>query len=156
MTIDWLSDLTGLVFQDIDPARSGQDALALLPPERLLQAVTRVNDHKFFIEDLTVADVREGLLLSYHFCQYEPHLRLTLRTMVTHEQPTLSSISAIFPGANWHEREAAEMFGLVFSGHPHLQPLLLDDQTPGPPPLLKMPEARRGLADLLLAVAGQA
>ena len=39
----------------------------------------------------------------------------------------------MFGGANWHEREAAEMFGIVFEGHPHLVKLYLPDGFLGHP-----------------------
>jgi NADH-quinone oxidoreductase subunit C len=37
------------------------------------------------------------------------------------------SISEVFPGANWHERETHEFFGIRFLGHPNLSPLLLPE-----------------------------
>jgi len=37
------------------------------------------------------------------------------------------TISAVFPGANWHERETHDFFGIRFAGHPNLIPLLLPE-----------------------------
>lgn len=56
-----------------------------------------------------------------------------LRTSCPREDPRLASLVEVFAGAAWHEREAAEMFGLVFEGHPHLVPLLLPDGFVGHP-----------------------
>ncbi len=56
-----------------------------------------------------------------------------LRTSVPREDPRLPSLVGVFAGAAWHEREAAEMFGLVFDGHPDLAPLLLPDGFVGHP-----------------------
>jgi len=56
-----------------------------------------------------------------------------LRTSVPREDPRLPSLVKVFAGAAWHEREAAEMFGIVFEGHPHLVPLLLPDGFQGHP-----------------------
>jgi NADH-quinone oxidoreductase subunit C len=53
--------------------------------------------------------------------------RIVIRVRVSRENPELPSISKIFGGANWHEREAHDMFGFVFSGHPDLSPLLLPE-----------------------------
>lgn len=47
-------------------------------------------------------------------------------TRVARDQPRLPSASAVIAGANWAEREAAEMFGMVFTDHPDPTPLLLD------------------------------
>ncbi len=48
-------------------------------------------------------------------------------------EPRCPTLSEIYPGANWHEREAAELFGIVFDGHPHLVKLLLPEQFEGHP-----------------------
>ncbi|HEX9235806.1 MAG TPA: NADH-quinone oxidoreductase subunit C [Actinomycetota bacterium] len=48
-------------------------------------------------------------------------------------EPRCPTLSDVYPGANWHEREAAELFGVVFDGHPHLVKLLLPEQFEGHP-----------------------
>lgn len=48
-----------------------------------------------------------------------------LRTTCPFDDPHLVSLTPAFAGAAWHERQAAEMLGLVFDGHPALTPLLL-------------------------------
>jgi NADH-quinone oxidoreductase subunit C len=48
-------------------------------------------------------------------------------------EPHCPSIHDIWPGANWFEREAAELFGIVFDGHPHLVKLVLPEQFEGHP-----------------------
>ena len=45
----------------------------------------------------------------------------------------IDSVSDVYPGANWHEREAAEMFGIDFSGHPDLEKLYLPEAFEGYP-----------------------
>lgn len=50
-----------------------------------------------------------------------------VRTTVPRDDPTLASITPSFAGADWHERETAEMYGLTFVGHPRPGPLLLPD-----------------------------
>jgi len=47
--------------------------------------------------------------------------------------PSIDSIADVYPGANWHEREAAEMFGIDFAGHPDLTKLYLPDGFEGHP-----------------------
>ncbi len=58
---------------------------------------------------------------------------LLLRTTVDHECPELPTATGLFAGAAWHERETHEMFGVVFTGHPGLTPLLLPDSFEGHP-----------------------
>lgn len=58
---------------------------------------------------------------------------LLLRTLVPVADLRLPTATGLFRGANWHEREAHEMFGLAFTGHPNLDPLLLPDGFEGTP-----------------------
>lgn len=50
-----------------------------------------------------------------------------LRTRCPREDPRIASLTAVFGGAAWHEREIAEMFGLTVDGHPDPRPLLLPE-----------------------------
>ncbi|MDX3215497.1 NADH-quinone oxidoreductase subunit C, partial [Streptomyces sp. ME02-6991-2B] len=59
--------------------------------------------------------------------------RLMIRTTVPHEAPALPTAVGVYAGAAWHERETHEMFGVDFTGHPHLLPLLLPDGFEGYP-----------------------
>lgn len=49
------------------------------------------------------------------------------------DEPTCPTISDLYPGANWHERETWELFGIKFEGHPQLVKLLLPEQFEGFP-----------------------
>ncbi|MFF4184399.1 NADH-quinone oxidoreductase subunit C [Streptomyces sp. NPDC001691] len=59
--------------------------------------------------------------------------RLLVRTTVPHAAPVLPSAVDVYAGAAWHERETHEMFGVDFTDHPHLVPLLLPDSFEGHP-----------------------
>jgi NADH:ubiquinone oxidoreductase subunit C len=59
--------------------------------------------------------------------------RLLVRTTLPHESPALPTATAVYAGAAWHERETYEMFGITFTGHPHLVPLLLPEGFEGHP-----------------------
>jgi NADH-quinone oxidoreductase subunit C len=53
--------------------------------------------------------------------------RVVVRTRVPRANPEVPSINQIYPGANWHERETHDFFGIRFVGHPYLKPLLLPE-----------------------------
>jgi NADH-quinone oxidoreductase subunit C len=53
--------------------------------------------------------------------------------LVPKKDPVIDSLVPVFAGAEWHEREAAEMFGLDFAGHPNLINLYLPDRFEGNP-----------------------
>jgi len=62
-----------------------------------------------------------------------PVLHVLVRTRVGRTDPVLTSATAVYAGAAWHERETAEMFGIGFEGHPSLDPLLLPEGFEGHP-----------------------
>ncbi|WP_328763376.1 NADH-quinone oxidoreductase subunit C [Streptomyces sp. NBC_00272] len=76
-----------------------------------------------------------GFRICAHVVSLENHRvrRLLLRTTVPHSAPSLPSAVAVYAGAEWHERETFEMFGVVFTDHPHLVPLLLPENFEGHP-----------------------
>ncbi len=63
----------------------------------------------------------------YDFSHYQENCRVVVRTRVPRDNPELPTISSIFQGANWHERETHDFFGIRFLGHPDLTPLLLPE-----------------------------
>jgi NADH-quinone oxidoreductase subunit C len=63
----------------------------------------------------------------YHLLSIEHNLRLRVRVYCEDDDfPAVDSVVEIWPGANWFEREAFDMFGIVFTGHPDLRRLLTD------------------------------
>ena len=58
---------------------------------------------------------------------------VTLSTDISKTDPRLPTLVGVFGGANWHEREASEMFGIEFEGHPNLSNLYLTDEFEGHP-----------------------
>lgn len=61
----------------------------------------------------------------YHLLSPKKNLRVRVKAM-TDEATPVPSICGIFPGANWFEREAYDMYGILFTGHPELRRLLTD------------------------------
>jgi NADH-quinone oxidoreductase subunit C len=83
--------------------------------------------------DLTVVDrlKREGRFeLVYLFYSMERHEWLRLKTTTDGEAP---SIASMVPAANWYEREAFDLFGIDFKGHPNLVRIMLPDTWQGHP-----------------------
>lgn len=59
--------------------------------------------------------------------------RITFSTDISHDNPVVPTLVDVYAGANWHEREEHEMFGVHFDGHPDLSPLYLPDGFVGNP-----------------------
>jgi NADH-quinone oxidoreductase subunit C len=99
-------------------------------PDQLLEAVTIVDEHEFFLETITGVDwIKENQFeLIYDFSRYDfDTCRIVIRTRIDRENPVIPTITPIYAGANWHERETHDFFGIRFDGHPHLIPLLLPE-----------------------------
>jgi NADH-quinone oxidoreductase subunit C len=61
----------------------------------------------------------------YHFLSPRQNVRIRLKVM-TDETTPVPSITPVFPGADWFEREAYDLYGILFTGHPDLRRILTD------------------------------
>ena len=75
----------------------------------------------------------EGIEIVTHVASTEHGHQVRLKVRCSKEQPECPTLSDIYPGANWHERETAEMFGVTFEGHPQPVKLLLAEEFEGNP-----------------------
>ena len=63
----------------------------------------------------------------YHLLSHAHNRRLRVRVFAEDDDfPVVDSVSAIWPDANWFEREAFDLYGLIFTGHPDLRRILTD------------------------------
>jgi len=84
--------------------------------------------------DLTGAGTATGgLAVVVHVWSNRHRHHLHLRTRVASVDGRLPTLTDVWAGADWHERETFEMFGVLFDGHPNLVPLLLPDGFEGHP-----------------------
>jgi NADH-quinone oxidoreductase subunit C len=112
-----------------DYSRRGVHLDAAVPPERTPDAARLLAARGFAIDCATGVDwIAEGEMeVVYDFFHPTGPWRVAVRARVPRETPELPTISDVFPGANWHERETHDFFGIRFSGHPCLEPLLLPE-----------------------------
>ena len=66
------------------------------------------------------------LSVVYHLLSLDNSFRLRLKVQLDKDVPILRSVANIWPVANWLEREAFDMYGMIFEGHPDLRRLLTD------------------------------
>jgi len=71
--------------------------------------------------------------LNYQLLSIPRQARIRLRTSVSGQQPVIDSLMPVWPGANWLEREIADLFGIRFEGHTDLRRILLPDDFAGAP-----------------------
>jgi NADH-quinone oxidoreductase subunit C len=69
----------------------------------------------------------------YHLTSMTYRRRIRLEAAVTAEDPHLPTVTSVYPTADWQEREAYDMFGIIFDGHPNLTRILMPDDWEGYP-----------------------
>ena len=82
---------------------------------------------------LTCVDYSQYFQLVYILQSLDPERTLVVKTNVPYDQPSLPSVTSVWRAADWHEREAHDLFGVDFEGHPDLAPLLLYEGFEGYP-----------------------
>ncbi len=111
-----------------------------VPREQLIEVARFLRDtpelHYIFLENLCGVDYlgREPRFeVVYHLLSFEHQHRVCLKVGAPEDDPTVPSLTGLWPTANWQERETYDMFGIVFSGHPALQRILMPDDWEGHP-----------------------
>jgi NADH-quinone oxidoreductase subunit C len=69
----------------------------------------------------------------YHLFSFEHCHRVCLKVGVPEDDPTVPTLTDLWPTANWQEREAYDMFGIQFTGHPSLERILMPEDWEGFP-----------------------
>src|SRR5258708_10302510 len=90
-------------------------------------SIVRDSGYKAF-QDMTAVDWYPSVprfQLSYHICSHAYKDVLRLRVMVDEAADSVESITPVWAGANYSEREAFDLFGIRFEGHPHLRPIMM-------------------------------
>ncbi|MCK4949898.1 MAG: NADH-quinone oxidoreductase subunit C [Thermoplasmata archaeon] len=96
--------------------------------DRLKDVCTRLKDIGFEqISLISALDWREHFECVYHITSYSFGIVAEVHTEIPLDDPKVDSVTPVWPGANFHEREAYDMMGIVFEGHPDLRRILLPD-----------------------------
>lgn len=64
--------------------------------------------------------------VSYHLLSYKNNVRMRVKCFLHDDFPEVESVTSIWPAANWFEREAFDLFGIIFRNHPDLRRILTD------------------------------
>ncbi|MCX7791331.1 MAG: NADH-quinone oxidoreductase subunit C [Chloroflexaceae bacterium] len=105
--------------------------------ERIVEAALYLRDTLgyAFLSDIAVVDyLADGVFeLVYRFYTIEGGDGLVLKVRVPREAPEVPSLTPYWPGANLHEREAFDLFGIIFTDHPYLRRIYMWDEFEGWP-----------------------
>lgn len=116
---------------------SGPDLVLEVPRERWVEVARALRDDPAvdarFFSFLTAVDGKDSMTLVAYLRSLARKVSVVMRTLLPREAPEVASLCGVWPGANWHEREAWDMFGIRFQGHPDHRRILLWEGYPGHP-----------------------
>ncbi len=70
-------------------------------------------------------DRKDKFQTVYHISSYTNNSTIEIVVDLPHDDPEVDSVTPLWGGANWHERETYDMFGIIFKGHPNLKRIML-------------------------------
>ena len=115
---------------------AGAEVGVTVPRERWVDVARFVKDTlgcRYF-NWLTAVDYKDqGMDVLVRLDDVEAMVAVTLRTRLPATELRCASLTGLFRGANWMERECYDMFGVTFEGHPDLRRILLGDDWEGHP-----------------------
>jgi NADH-quinone oxidoreductase subunit C len=129
--LDWNADaLTDAKFD------FGELTLTIAPEQIRAACFTLQAAGYNFFEDLTAVDwfpTAPRFQLSYHLTSFAMKDRIRLRVMLQDADPAVESITQVWAGANFYEREVFDLFGIRFEEHPNLRRIMMPDDWQGHP-----------------------
>jgi NADH-quinone oxidoreductase subunit C len=107
-------------------------------PSILIEVMTYLKSEELDFDELMCLSgvdygAESNLGVTYHLCSTARGSKFMVKVKLAREKPVLPSVSGLWRTANWHEREAYDLYGISFDGHPDLTRILLPDDWEGHP-----------------------
>ncbi|MPM97653.1 NADH-quinone oxidoreductase subunit 5 [bioreactor metagenome] len=99
-----------------------------------MQVLKTAEQYQFnMLRNLSAVDYVEYLEMVYHLYSLPLRHKITIKTRCASEDLHVDSVTAIWPSANFQEREVYDLLGVKFTGHPDLRRILMPDEFTGHP-----------------------
>lgn len=110
----------------------------VIRPERIVPVCEflKISRQYLYLADITAVDwypTEPRFEVVYHIYSHEHKQRLRLKARIGGENPSIASVASVWKSANWYEREAFDLFGIQFQGHPNLKRIVMPDDWEGHP-----------------------
>lgn len=121
---------------EVSHAEKGVHIDVQLNADQVVAAAEIIDQSGMSLDCITGVDwmKEKEMEVIYDYCYYGNHkvtdgkaFRVVVRARIPRDNATIPTISHVFPGANWHERETFEFFDINFENHPELKQLLLPE-----------------------------
>lgn len=86
-----------------------------------------------YLRNLSGVDLETHMEVVYHLYSIEQRQEVCVKVKTSREQPSVPSVTPIWAGANWNEREVYDLLGIRFRGHPDLRRIMMPDNWEGHP-----------------------
>ncbi len=120
---------------EADYKRQGYHVEVLLEKNQVRDFAKIMLEKEFYLDFVTAVHIQSGIQAVYQFGHFEQSCHVNAKAVTS--DGSIETICDIFQGANWHEREAHDFYGLKFLNHPDLRVLILDEEDHDLNPLLK-------------------
>jgi NADH-quinone oxidoreductase subunit C len=127
--------------QAVEGVKFDRDEMTIyVPREMIRQAAALLKDDPAcpfnYLSDITCVDWHPSeprFEVIYHLLSIPHKERVRLKVRLSGENPALDSLTSVWPGANYFEREVFDLFGVRFNGHPYLRRIMMPEQWEGHP-----------------------
>lgn len=131
---------SALPYAEIETGDFGEIKVKV-PADKYMEAAEKLYELGYiYCSDVTAADFLEEERLEAVARVYKMESKtagVSLRADLPRNDAEIVSLTSVWPTAEWHEREAFDMYGIKYVGHPDLRPVLLPENWQGGHPLLK-------------------
>jgi NADH-quinone oxidoreductase subunit C len=128
-------------FSEVVDVKEFRDQVSVsVKREKLLEICRYLHDdpdmHMDYLADLCGVDYPDNKFrfeVVYNLFSMKHEHRLIIKALLPEDEPAVESVVSVWNGANWHEREACDMYGIVFNNHPDLRRILMPEDWEGYP-----------------------
>ncbi len=115
-----------------EKADVGGDEAVIVPCEQILGIAMRLKNDFGFSQMIDALghdrmEKKHRFEVTYNLRNHKTMQRIFLKVRCEERDPHVPSLVSVWSGANWHEREAYDMFGVIFDGHPDLRRMYMPD-----------------------------
>lgn len=144
-----LSDLDIRILEREYAAKGFHAKIMVADSNQIPKVAQVLYDLEYFIGFVTACHTEPAIQMLYQFARYDVDHRIMVQCPAN-ETNAVPTISHIFHGADWHERETKDFFGVTFDGHPNMAPLILDESDKDLKPLLKTEKKLKSVDEIFV------
>lgn len=124
-------------FRKAELDTAGEIPVLTVDKDRILEVAQYLKENEDLYFDgllcLTGMDYIDNFGVVYHLYSFEKRHSLVVKAVIPKDKPEILSVTSVWAVADWFEREAYDLFGIKFTGHPDLRRILCHEDFPGHP-----------------------